>query len=135
MIFNLQTEGNTDIVDITGKIREIIRKEGINNGIVNIFVRGSTASVTTIEADKNLYNDLREILNKIIPMQKEWKHHQTWGGKNGGSHLRASIFGPSINIPVEGGELMTGTWQQIVLIDFDTSPRTREIIVTFLKSV
>lgn len=132
MIFTVQTKGHTDIIDITNPVSEAVSKEKIREGVANIFVKGSTATITTIEADENLYEDLREVLGKIIPMDKDWKHHQTWGDDNGGSHLRAAIFGPSVTIPIKNGNLLLGTWQKIVLIDFDTTAREREVIVTCL---
>jgi secondary thiamine-phosphate synthase enzyme len=133
-ILTFQTKGNTDIVDITDKVIEVVKKEKVKEGVVNIFVKGSTAAVTTIEADDNLYEDLREVLEKLVPMGKNWRHHQTWGDDNGGSHLRAALFGPSVSIPVINNKLSLGTWQKIVLIDFDTSVRRREVIVTCCKS-
>lgn len=132
MIFSIHTNGRTDIIDITDKVVEIVGKERIKDGLVSIFVKGSTAAITTIEADENLYDDLRDVLDKITPMDKNWKHHRTWGDDNGGSHLRASIFGPSLTVPIENGQLILGTWQKIVLIDFDTGSREREIIITCL---
>lgn len=131
MIFTVQTRGFTDIVDISDEIEKIVEKEKVVNGIVNIFVKGSTAAITTIEADDNLYEDLKMVLEEIMPMKKDWKHHKTWGDDNGGAHLRAAIIGPSITIPLVNGKLLLGTWQKIVLIDFDTSARQREVIVTY----
>lgn len=133
MILIISTKGNTDIIDITGQVEEQVRREKIVNGIVNIFVKGSTAAITTIEADNNLYDDLREVLEEIIPMEKDWKHHKTWSDDNGGAHLRAAFFGPSLTIPVINNRLSLGTWQKIVLVDFDTSPRQREVIVSYLS--
>ncbi len=132
MILTIATKGHTDIIDITDKISKVVEQEKIKEGVVNIFVKGSTAAVTTIETDENLYDDLRETLDKTIPIDKDWKHHKTWGDDNGGSHLRASIFGPSLTIPINNGQLVLGTWQKIVLIDFDTNSREREVIVTCL---
>lgn len=128
-ILTFQTKGNTDIIDITGEVIECAKKSKVMDGIASLFVKGSTASLTTIEADENLYQDLKEVLDKLIPMNKDWKHHRTWGDLNGGSHLRASIIGPSLNIPIKNNRLVLGTWQKIVLIDFDTLPRTREVFV------
>lgn len=133
MIFTIQTKGNTDIIDITDKISQVVAKHNIT-GAALVFVNGSTASVTTIENDNNLYDDFRDLLNSLIPIDKDWKHHRTWNDDNGGSHLRASLFGPSVTIPLVNGKLVLGTWQKIVLIDFDTSPRTREITVTCLTA-
>ncbi|MBI3379482.1 YjbQ family protein [Candidatus Gottesmanbacteria bacterium] len=133
MVFTVSTKGYTDIIDITDKVSRVVEKEKIKEGIANIFVKGSTTAITTIEADTNLYDDLRESLDKILPMNKDWKHHWTWGDDNGGSHLRASILGPSLTVPIINGQLVLGTWQKIVLIDFDTSSREREIIITCLQ--
>lgn len=133
VVLSFQTKGYTDIIDITGKIVEVVEKEKLKDGIVNIFIKGSTAAVTTIEADENLYEDLREVLEEIIPMKKDWRHHRTWGDDNGGAHLRAAIFGQSISIPIINGKLSLGTWQKIALLDFDTSPRQREVIISCLK--
>lgn len=132
-ILTFQTRGNTDIVDITDQIIKTVEKNKIKNGIVSLFVKGSTASLTTIEADKNLYEDLRVALEEIIPMKRDWRHHRTWGDDNGGSHLRASLIGPSLTIPIVDGKLTLGTWQKIVLIDFDTSPRQREVYINCLS--
>jgi len=131
MILTISTSGNTDIIDITDEIIRAIKKEKIINGMVNIFVKGSTAAITTTEADENLFNDLKDVLEEIIPMKRDWKHHKTWGDDNGGAHLRAAIIGPNITIPLVNSKLLLGTWQKIVLIDFDTSARQREVIVTF----
>lgn len=132
MILSFHTKGHTDIIDITDKIAEAVKKEKTKEGIASIFVKGSTAAITTIEADENLYEDLRSVLEDIMPLDRDWKHHRTWGDDNGGSHLRAAIFGPSVTIPVNNGRLILGTWQKIVLIDFDTSAREREVVVTCL---
>lgn len=134
MVLTFQTKGNTDIVDITDDVAEVVSKEKMEEGIVTVFVKGSTAAITTVEADENLYSDLREVLEKVAPMEKDWQHHKTWGDKNGGSHLRAAIIGPTIVIPIVEGRLILGTWQKIVLIDFDTSPREREVIVVCTKA-
>jgi secondary thiamine-phosphate synthase enzyme len=129
----LETSGQTDIVEITGRVQEIITRKKVGNGIVHLFVIGSTASLTTCEDDKNLYQDIKELLEDIIPYKKNWRHHQTWNDDNGAAHLRASIIGPSLCVPVKSGKLLLGTWQKIILIDFDTHPRTREIIVSITK--
>ncbi|MCL4339112.1 secondary thiamine-phosphate synthase enzyme YjbQ [Patescibacteria group bacterium] len=127
---SFQTEGRSQMIDITDEIQDALEKNHITEGIANIFVVGSTASISTIENDENLYQDMQEVLEKVIPMEKNWKHHQTWGDENGGSHLRATLFGPGICVPVTKGKLKLGTWQKVVLMDFDTTPRNREIIVT-----
>jgi len=124
-----KTQGNCDIIDLTRKVEEQIRKEKIQKGLVTLFVSGSTAALTTVEYEPGLIQDLKELLERLIPSHKKYHHDDRWGDDNGFSHLRASVFGPSLQIPVESGHLVLGTWQQIVLLDFDNRPRTREIIV------
>lgn len=133
MVFTVSTSGNTDVIDITSQIAKIVADKKFKDGLVNVFVKGSTAAVTTIEADENLYQDLREVLQELIPMKKNWRHHQTWGDDNGGSHIRAAIIGPSLTIPIADSQLQLGTWQKIVLIDFDTTKRAREIFISCLS--
>ena len=131
--FTVKTKGFTDIVDITGEVLQLAAKEDWENGTIHLFVLGSTAALTTIENDPNLFEDLKEVLEEIAPYRKNWKHHQTWGDDNGAAHIRASLFGPSLSVPVVNGKLYLGTWQKIVLIDFDTRPREREILLSFSK--
>jgi secondary thiamine-phosphate synthase enzyme len=122
-----KTQGNCDIIDITAKIQQEIQKEHFHNGLATLFVSGSTASLTTIEYEPGLIQDLKEFLEKLIPSNRKYHHDDRWGDDNGFSHLRASLLGPSLQVPVENGRLLLGTWQQIVLLDFDNRPRTREI--------
>ncbi len=129
----VKTKGQTDIIDITEQINQQIKKQNFKQGLVNLFVMGSTAGLTTIEPDENLYQDLKELLEKIIPYHKDYHHHQIWGDDNGASHLRASLIGPSLTLPVFDYQLNLGTWQKVVLIDFDTQPRQRTLIISFLK--
>jgi secondary thiamine-phosphate synthase enzyme len=124
-----KTSGFCDIIDITPKVCEYIEKEKIERGVATIFVAGSTAALTTIEFEPGLVQDLKEFVEKLIPSDRRYHHDDRWGDDNGYSHLRASLFGPSLAIPIENGRLMLGTWQQIVLLDFDNRPRTREILV------
>src|SRR3972149_9134594 len=100
MILTIHTKGNTDIIDITKEISGVVEKGKVKNGVANVFIKGSTAAITTIEADKNLYEDLKGVLEEIIPMKSNWKHHTTWGDDNGGAHLRATLIGPSISVPI-----------------------------------
>jgi secondary thiamine-phosphate synthase enzyme len=127
--FSQKTSGFCDIIDITAKVREPIEKEKIAQGLVTVFVSGSTAALTTIEFESGLVQDLKELVEKIIPSGRRYHHDDRWGDDNGFSHLRAALFGPSLAIPIENGRPVLGTWQQIVLLDFDNRPRTREIIV------
>jgi secondary thiamine-phosphate synthase enzyme len=127
-----QTAGFCDIIDITAKVREEIEQHKIQRGLVTIFVAGSTAALTTIEHEPGLVRDLKELMEKLIPSNRRYHHDDRWGDDNGFSHLRASLFGPSLAIPIENGRAMLGTWQQIVLLDFDNRPRTREIILQLI---
>lgn len=127
-----KTEGFCDIVDLTAKVRDAIRHDKLQRGLVSLFVSGSTAAVTTIECEPGLVQDLKAFVERLIPSDKRYHHDDRWGDDNGFSHLRASLFGPSLAIPVENGRLLLGTWQQIILLDFDNSPRTREITVQII---
>lgn len=127
-----QTAGFCDIIDITGKVREQIEKQKMERGLVTLFVSGSTAALTTIEYEPGLVQDLREFVEKLIPSDRKYHHDDRWGDDNGFSHLRASLFGPSLAIPIENGRPVLGTWQQIVLLDFDNRPRAREIIIQLI---
>ena len=130
--FSQKTSGFCDIIDITAKVREQIENEKIKEGSVTVFVSGSTAALTTIEFEPGLVQDLKELLEKLIPSDKRYHHDDRWGDDNGFSHLRAALFGPSLAVPIENGRPLLGTWQQIVLLDFDNRPRTREIIVQLM---
>jgi secondary thiamine-phosphate synthase enzyme len=130
--FTEKTAGFCDIVDITGKITEEIDQAKIRQGLISVFVSGSTAAVTTIEHEPGLIKDLKELVEKLIPSNRKYHHDDRWGDDNGFSHLRASLFGPSLSIPIENGRALLGTWQQVVLLDFDNRPRTREITVQLI---
>ena len=127
-----RTAGFCDIIDVTAKVREQIEKQKIERGLVTLFVSGSTAALTTIEYEPGLVQDLREFVEKLMPSDRKYHHDDRWGDDNGFSHLRASLFGPSLAIPIENSRPMLGTWQQIVLLDFDNRPRVREIILQLI---
>ena len=127
-----KTSGFCDIIDITTKVLEQIEREKIERGLVTLFVSGSTAALTTVEFEPGLVRDLKELVEKLIPSNRRYHHDDRWGDDNGFSHLRASLFGPSLAIPIESGRPQLGTWQQIVLLDFDNRPRNREIIVQLI---
>ena len=127
--FTIQTQGFSDIKDITGKVQDVVMNAGIENGLVNIFVMGSTASVTTIEYEPALVEDMRDQLEKFAPRTMQSRHSQTWGDDNGFSHIRATFMGPGMTAPVSKGNVVLGTWQQIVVIDHDNRPRARKIFV------
>lgn len=126
----LNTKGRTDIIDLTGRVQEIVTADGAQEGNVLVFAVGSTAAVTTIEFEPGLVKtDLVRWFEKLAPYGEEYAHHNTWGDDNGAAHLRASLVGPSLMVPFSRGRLLLGTWQQIVLIDFDTRPRARRVAV------
>lgn len=125
----LSTKGYSDIRDVTDEVREIIRESAITVGLTHVFVIGSTASVSTIEFEPALVEDMREQLEQFAPRTMRSRHSQTWGDDNGFSHIRATFMGPGLTVPVVGGEPVLGTWQQIVVIDHDNRPRTRKLYV------
>jgi secondary thiamine-phosphate synthase enzyme len=127
-----KTKGFCDVIDITAEVQQQIEKERIRSGLLTLFVAGSTAALTTIENEPGLIQDLKEFVEKIIPSNRRYHHDDRWGDDNGFSHVRAALFGPSLAIPVREGRPLLGTWQQIVLVDFDNRPRTREITVQFI---
>jgi secondary thiamine-phosphate synthase enzyme len=125
----ISTRGHSEIIDITDLVRDKIRENGIREGQVLIFVPGSTAGVTTVEYEHGLLKDLPEAFEKIAPTGRTYHHDAAWGDGNGYAHVRASMLGPSLTVPVGDGELLLGTWQQIVLIDFDNRSRKRNLII------
>ena len=130
---NIKTKGNCDVVNITSLVQDFLNRSGFREGTVTIFNVGSTAAITTTEYEPGLVNyDLKAAFEKIAPQNANYEHEKTWHDDNGHSHVRASLLGPSLSVPVFEGRLTLGTWQQIVLIDFDTSPRTRTFICQFL---
>jgi secondary thiamine-phosphate synthase enzyme len=121
------------VIDITDKVVEIVSQLKIKDGLALIFVVGSTAGLTTIEYEPNLVKDLKDFFEKILPEKAHYAHDSTWGDANGYAHIRASLLKPSLSVPVENGQLVLGTWQQIVLVDFDNRPRERKIVVKIVK--
>lgn len=126
------TSGFCDIIDLTAKIRDSLKKTRLKNGLITLFVAGSTAALTTIEHEPGLVQDLKEFVEKLIPSDRKYHHDDRWGDDNGFAHLRASLFGPSVSIPVQDGAPVLGTWQQVILIDFDNRPRSREIVLQLI---
>jgi len=133
MKFKISTKGFNDIIDITDKIGEIVRDSKVKEGFCLISCPGSTAGLTTIEADPNLLEDFKEFLEKIVPSNRAYRHDRTWGEANAFSHIRSALIKPFLTIPIENGKLVLGQWQQIVLIDFDNRPREREILVKVIS--
>lgn len=125
----IKTKGFTDIVDLTDEIEKFLSETKIKDGTLIVFVPGSTAGITTIEYEPGLKKDIPKFLEEILPYKKDYEHHKTWGDDNGSAHIRAALIGPSQAIPIINGKLATGTWQQVVLIDFDTGARNRKVIL------
>jgi len=128
----LQTRGHCDIKDVTQALQRALAEAGLKEGQATIFVAGSTAGVTTVEFEPGLVKDLNEFFQKIIPEGPDYHHHNTWGDDNGSSHVRAALLKPSLTVPFADGRLLLGTWQQVVVIDFDTRPRRRSVIFQFM---
>ncbi|MBL7160939.1 MAG: YjbQ family protein [Candidatus Aenigmarchaeota archaeon] len=126
----VESRADLDIIDITEKVQEIVSSSKIKEGTVTVFVKGSTASVSTIEYEPNLVKDVKEAFERIAPSGREYEHHKTWGDRNGKSHVRATLMGPSCTIPFQDGKLILGQWQNLVLLDFDVPVRERELVLT-----
>ena len=125
----LRTKGFSDILDITHQVDAVTDRSGIKNGLVTVFCPGSTGSVTTIEHETGVLRDLQRAIEKIAPSNIPYEHDKRWGDGNGFSHVRAALMKPSLTIPLIGGKLALGTWQQIVFIDFDNRSRERNLTV------
>ena len=128
----LNTRGECDIIDITPDIEQEVAKAGMAKGVVTIFVAGSTAGLTTIEFESGVLADLQGMWERIVPKDITYAHDRRWGDGNGYSHVRASLLGASLTVPFSNKRLMVGTWQQIVLIDFDNRPRSRQVILQIM---
>ena len=125
----ISTKGHCDVIDITEQVGTSVKHSLISDGTVILFVVGSTAGLTTIEYEPGLIQDIKDSFERIAPQHAAYHHHERWGDDNGHSHVRAALLGPSITVPVINAELALGTWQQIVLVDFDTRGRQRKILV------
>lgn len=130
--FNIQTKGFNQIIDITEKVQSLINDSKVNEGNALVFVPGATAGITTIEFEPGLIKDYPELMEKLIPSNKSYHHDNTWHDGNGYAHLRASLQGASFTVPFKDKKLLLGTWQQIVLIDFDNRSRNRKIIIQIM---
>jgi secondary thiamine-phosphate synthase enzyme len=128
----VETGGENDIKDLTGAVSAKLSESRLGDGTVTVFVPGSTAGLTTIEYESGVVEDFSRLMEKIAPSNIPYRHDQRWGDGNGYSHVRASLLGPSLVIPFSEGRLALGTWQQVVLVDFDNRPRTRTIVLQFM---
>jgi len=131
-ICTFKTRGECDIIDITGNLKEVLMSTEIDNGILTVFIPGSTAAVTTIEYENGLITDIKEFFDSVTPLDKNYSHNLTWGDGNGFSHVRAALLGPSLTVPFFSKKLTLGTWQQVVVIDFDNRPRNREVVIQII---
>ena len=126
---SLETKGHCDIIDITPQVEQQLAEADINNGTATLFVTGSTAGISTIEFEPGLLSDFQNMWERSIPQNIPYDHDRRWGDGNGYSHVRASLLGASLVVPFNDRKLTLGTWQQIVLIDFDNRPRSRQIVL------
>ncbi len=126
----VELEGYGGMADVTGEVQEIVERSGKKDGVVVVFARGSTGAVTTIEFEPGLQKDLPAVLSRLVPYDFDYEHHKTWNDDNGAAHILASIIGPSVVVPFKDGKLLLGTWQQIVVINFDTRRREREVWIS-----
>ncbi len=130
--FSVSTKGFNDVINITDKVTAALQHASAANGIATIFVPGSTAGITTIEFESGAVEDLKKAIERLVPQDLHYDHNARWGDGNGFSHIRAALLGPSITVPFTNHRLRLGTWQQLILVDFDNRPRTREIVVQFI---
>ena len=130
--FSIETKGENDMVDITDNLDKLLNQAKINNGLLTIFVPGSTAALTTIEYEPGLKIDFTSTLKRLVPKNITYEHDKTWHDGNGHSHVKASIIGPSLTIPFKDGKLTLGTWQQVVLIEMDTNSRSRRLVIQMM---
>ncbi|OGW36813.1 MAG: secondary thiamine-phosphate synthase enzyme [Nitrospirae bacterium RBG_13_39_12] len=131
-ILEIKTKGFGDTIDITEKVKKVTEKAKIVSGLVTVFCNGSTGTITTIEFEPGVVKDLQRVLEKIVPSNVPYEHDKRWGDGNGFSHVRATLMKPSLSIPLIEQELILGTWQQVVFIDFDNRARQREIVVQII---
>jgi len=126
------TSGQGDAHDLTSSVADAVADSGLASGIVTVFVVGSTAAITTIEFEPGAVADLNRLFEAIAPRRGEYRHHVRWGDDNGSSHVRAALLGPSVTVPFTTGRLALGTWQQVMLLELDTRPRRREVVIQMI---
>jgi secondary thiamine-phosphate synthase enzyme len=129
---DVRTKGQGDVHDLTAAASRALSAAGLHAGTATVFVTGSTAGITTIEFEPGAVSDFDRAFERVAPRRGEYAHHLRWGDDNGSSHVRAAMLGPSVTVPVVSGRLALGTWQQIVLVEFDTGPRDRHVIIQFV---
>jgi secondary thiamine-phosphate synthase enzyme len=127
------TAGDGDVIDLTEGVSSVVRAAGVERGVAAVFVPGSTAAVTLMEHEPGGVNDLRATLDRLVPRDRDYEHNRLNNDTNSHAHIRAAVVGPSETVPIERGRLATGTWQQIVLVDFDDRPRERTVVVQVIS--
>ncbi len=132
VILSCKTRGNGDTTDLTQELAEAVTESGLENGVATLFIGGSTAGITTIEYEPGAVADLQDVFEGIAPRDRDWRHHLRWGDHNGHSHVRSALLGPSLSVPFTNGAPTLGTWQQVVLVDFDDRPRRRDIVAQLM---
>ena len=135
MELHFSTKGFNEILDITPPVQKAVQQSGLQEGVAHLFVAGSTAALTTIEYERGALADLQRALDQIAPMDADYEHNRAWGDGNGYAHLRAALLKPSLCVPIQDGKLALGTWQQIILMDFDNRPRERKVLLTLTDAV
>ncbi len=135
MVLTVPTRGFNDIIDISGEVRRVCESSNVAEGVAHLFVVGSTAALSTIEYEPGAVEDLKNALERIAPLDADYKHNEAWHDGNGYAHVRAALMKPSLSIAIADGQLALGTWQQIILMDFDNRPRTRMIHVQVTTAV
>lgn len=131
-VLQVKSKGESDIIDLTGYTAKAVHDSNIKDGIITVFVVGSTAAITTIEFERGLAMDFPEMLSRVVPKDIDYEHEKMWNDGNGHSHVRASLIGPSLTIPFRDGTLLLGTWQQVVLMEMDTKHRERRVILQIM---
>lgn len=128
-VLKVKSKGESDMIDLTGDTAKAVHDSNLKDGIITVFVMGSTAAITTIEFERGLARDFPEMLSRVVPKDISYEHEKMWNDGNGHSHVRASLVGPSLTIPFRDGTLLLGTWQQVVLMEMDTKNRERSVIL------
>ncbi|HEX6212417.1 MAG TPA: secondary thiamine-phosphate synthase enzyme YjbQ [Methylomirabilota bacterium] len=129
---HIETSGQGDAHDVTGRVAALIQRSSLTSGLATVSVIGSTAGITTIEFEPGAVADLNAVFERLAPRDGEYAHHRRWGDDNGSSHVRAALLGPSVSVPFDRGELLLGTWQQIMLLELDTRPRRRALVLQLI---
>ncbi len=128
----ISSKSENDVIDITKQVADVILESGISNGTITVFVSGSTGAITTIEYEPGLVKDFPDLLSRIAPDDINYEHEQRWHDGNGRSHVKASLVGPSLTVPFQDGQLLLGTWQQIIFLELDTRARTRTLVLQII---